>query len=125
MSSSKIGVVLVGHGSRALGFDTAMQKVATALRREKKYIAVLCGFLEVTPPSIHEAILACVHHGAGEVRVLPYFVLTGRHVTRDIPRIVGATSKKYRGQFKIVLCPYLGFHPKLVAVVKERLLHGR
>ena len=121
MRSSKPAVVLVGHGSKARGFDTAMRKVARALRREKRFGEVCCGFLEVSRPSIPHAIRSCVRRGAREVRVLPYFVLTGKHVTRDIPNIVAEAARRHRGRTRVVLCPYLGFHSKIVAVVKERL----
>ena len=121
--SSKPAVVLVGHGSKARGFDAAMRRVARALRTEKRFGEVCCGFLEVSQPSIPQAIRSCIRRGAREVRVLPYFVLTGKHVTQDMPRIVADAAKRHRKKAKIVLCPYLGFHPKLVSVVKERILH--
>ena len=121
MKSSKPAVLLVGHGSKAAGFAGAMKKVAARLRHRKQYGRVVCAFLEVSSPSIPEAIDACVRRGASEVRVLPYFVLTGKHVTRDIPRIVSEAAKKHRDRARVVLCPYLGYHPHLVSVVRERL----
>ena len=121
MRLSKPSVLLVGHGSKAAGFDAAMQKVAKSLRREKVYREVLCAFLEVSPPSIPDAIEALVQKGACEVRVLPYFVLSGKHVTRDIPRIVSEAARKHRGRARVALCPYLGYHPDIVSVVKQRL----
>ena len=120
-SSKRVAVVLVGHGSKTLGFDGAMKKVALAIRRKKGIHEVRCAFLEVTAPSIPQAIEDCVRRHASEVRVLPYFVLTGKHVLQDIPRIVREVARHYRGKAKIVLCPYLGYHPKIVSVVKERI----
>ena len=116
--------MLVGHGSRTRGFDTAMRKVAQALKRTGRYRDVRCGFLEASRPSIPRAIFQCVRRGAREVSVLPYFVLTGKHVTRDIPNLVAEEAKKYRGQARIVLCPYLGYHPGLVWAARRRLREG-
>ena len=116
-------VVLIGHGSKARGFDAAMRKVARALKRQGRYREVTCAFLEVASPSIPEAVRDCVLNGAREVRILPYFVLTGKHVTRDIPLIVSEAVKKHRGRSRIVLCPYLGYHEKIVSVVQERIGH--
>ena len=123
-SSDHPAVLLVGHGSKTRGFDHAMQRVAKALRKKKDFFSVRCAFLEVAAPSIPEGIAQAVEKGAKEVRVLPYFVLTGKHVTRDIPNIVAEASRKYRGHAKIILCPYLGFDEKIVSVVKKRLSHG-
>ena len=121
MKKTLPAVVLVGHGSKTRGFDAAMRKVAAQLKRTGLYREVVCAFLEVTSPSIPEAILHCVQEGASAVKVLPYFVLTGKHVTRDIPLIVQEAAEKFRGRSSIILCPYLGYHPKIVSVVKERL----
>ena len=114
-------MVLVGHGSKAPGFDSAMRKVASSLRRGGRYRDVRCAFLEVSRPSIPEAVRLCVRRGPRQVRVLPYFVLTGKHVTRDIPRIVAETARTHRGRSRVVLRPYLGYHEKIVSVVRERI----
>ena len=113
--------MLVGHGSKAPEFFTAMKKVALALKKNGHYREVLCAFLEVSPPFIPDAIASCVRRGASEVRVLPYFVLTGKHVTRDIPRIVKACAEEHRSKAKVVLCPYLGYDAHLVSLVQKRL----
>lgn len=120
-TAASLAVLLVGHGSKAPGFDGAMQKVARQLRREKLYREVTCAFLEVSTPSIPDAIENLVQKGAREVRVLPYFVLSGKHVTRDIPKIVAEAAQNHRGRARVVLCPYLGYHPDIVSVVKQRL----
>ena len=102
-----------------------MERVASALKKTKSYREVHCAFLEVAKPSIPEAITRCIEGGSSEVRVLPYFVLTGKHVLRDIPRIVLAEAARHKGKAKIVLCPYLGYHSKLVSVVQQRIGEGR
>jgi sirohydrochlorin ferrochelatase len=125
LSKKIVAVVLAGHGSKTRGFDAAMERVAVALRSEKIFSEVHCAFLEAAPPSIQEAIDRCVERGAHEVRVLPYFVLTGKHVLRDIPLIVQDASRRHAAKAKISLCPYLGYHPKLVSVVKQRIREGK
>ena len=120
-----VAAVLVSHGSKAPGFDSAMKRVAAALRRGKDFKEVCCAFLEVARPSIPEAIDRCVERGAKEVRILPYFVLTGKHVIHDIPEIVQEASHRHAQRAKIVLCPYLGYDSKIVSVVKRRLREGK
>ena len=125
MRSSKPAVVLVGHGSKSRGFAAAMERVASSLRKTKRYREVLCAFLEVSAPSIPEAVDLCVRRGASEVRVLPYFVLTGKHVLHDIPGIVQEISVRHSSKAKIILCPYLGYHSAIVSVVRQRIREGR
>ena len=98
-----------------------MEQLAHQLRRDKRFPMVLCAYLEITPPSILDAIDQCVRQGADEILILPYFLLMGNHVKFDIPRIVSSAKRKYRFMAKIKLCPYLGYHEKITAVVKQRL----
>ena len=114
-------MILIGHGSRARGSDLAMKKVAAVLRNDKKFGSVACAYLEINSPSIPEAIQQAVASGANEVKLLPYFVHTGRHVLEDIPRIHRESVSRHGSKTKIKLCAYLGFHPSIVRVVKERL----
>ncbi len=116
-----MAVILVGHGSKAPDFDKTMRQVVAKLKQQKKYASVRCAYLEINSPSIPEAIEAAIQNGAKEVRVLPYFLLTGKHVIKDIPEIVHTAKLRHSQEAKVVLCPYLGFDPKLVKLVQERI----
>ena len=101
-----------------------MVKLAGELRKDKALGLVLCAYLEITPPSVSAAIHALVKKGAGEIRVLPYFLLFGKHIKENLPRIVKAARQAHKGRIRIKLCPYLGYSPKIVSVVKQRLREG-
>jgi len=85
---------------------------------------VHCAYLEINFPSIPEAVRRAVRRGARDIRVLPYFILAGNHVRKDIPRIVRLEARRWKRKAKIRLCPYLGYHEKIVSVVKERIQHA-
>ncbi len=125
--SSKLAtaVVLVGHGSRARGFDTALRRVAQRLRRTSPPgEAVACAYLEIAPPALPEVIDELVRRGARRVSVVPYFLQAGLHVRRDIPAAVRAARSRYRGRAVIALKPYLGYDARIAAVVRDRLTSG-
>ena len=81
-----------------------------------------CAYLQIASPSIDLAIDRYVEKKMRQIRVLPYFVLTGRHVKSHIPEIVKRAKKKYHGLADIILCPYLGYDEKIVALAKKRIL---
>ena len=116
---------MIGHGSREESFAAAMERTASRLRGEGRFNDVLCAYLEITPPSIEESVARCVEKKISEVRLLPYFLLTGRHVTADIPAIAAKMKTKYKGVLKIILCPYLGYDEKIVSLVRKRIGEGR
>ena len=115
-------MVLVGHGSKAKGFDRAMKRVALRLRGQDCG-EVRCAYLEINRPSISEAIEKAARSGAREIRVLPYFVLAGKHVVRDIPKIVSEARRKHGRKIKIKLCPYLGYDERIVGVARDRIVN--
>ena len=117
-------VVLVGHGSKARGFDTAMKRVARDLRRSLR-ADVRCAYLEINPPSIPEAIRQATAAGANDIRVLPYFLLSGRHTREDIPRIIRNEKTQHEKSIDITLCKYLGYDKNIVQVVRQRIREGR
>ena len=112
-------MVVVGHGSKLKGFQHAMEQVARDIRKKAVFEKVLCAYLEITPPSIEEAVKQAVEFGAAEVRILPYFLLKGRHTQQHIPAIAAAVKMRYK-KVRIVLCPYLGYHPKIALAALER-----
>jgi sirohydrochlorin ferrochelatase len=121
--AARAAVLVVGHGSRAKGFESAMKKVARRLAAKLK-TKVTCAYLEIAKPSVPEAVDALVRGGAREIRVLPYFVQLGLHVREDMPALVAEAKKRHRGRARITLCPYLGYHDKIVQVAAERLKAG-
>ncbi len=98
-----------------------MEKVASDLKKDRRFGGAVCAYLEIARPSIGEAVDACVKKGAREVRLLPYFVLSGRHVNSHIPALASSARKKHGRAAKIVLCPHLGYDARLTAVAKKRL----
>lgn len=121
----KKAVIIVGHGSRQKGFGRAMEGIARGIRRDKRYSLVVCAYLEITSPGLEEAIDRCARQKFTEIRILPYFLLTGRHVRAHIPDLARRVRQKYGTKIKIVLCPYLGFDPALVSLAKKRILEGK
>lgn len=111
----------MGHGSKMPGFQKAMEETARRLKNAGRFSDVVCAYLEISQPSIPDAVASCVEKGATRVKVLPYFILDGMHVKKDIPEIVSAAREKLRDRAEIILCPHLGFDEKIVSLVKRRL----
>lgn len=120
-NSLSVSVVLIGHGSKVKGFETPLKKIAKDLEALGRYRDVLPAYLEIASPSIGEAVERCVKRGASIVKLLPYFLLLGAHVTKDLPAITAEAKKKFRGKASIELCPYLGYDPMISAVAEKRL----
>ena len=120
----KQSVLLVGHGSRLEGSEDALNQLAHALREREHSTFFQIAFLELRSPSIPEGIEICIHQGAEEVIVLPYFVQAGRHVVEDIPKIVASERQRYPDK-KIFLANYLSFDERIASLVSDRIHQAR
>jgi sirohydrochlorin ferrochelatase len=96
-------IVLIAHGSRLQSSNDEAKQLVDKLaeKLDKRYPIVEIAFLELTRPSIAEAIESCIQQGAKEVCLMPYFLCAGHHVLRDIPNEVKPLQNKY---------PHIPFH---------------
>jgi len=116
-------IVLVDHGSREPAANALLEEVARALRDRLPGERVCVAHMELAPPSLAEAIEACVAEGAREVVVHPYFLAPGRHSTVDIPRLAAEAAARH-AEVRVRVTPPLGVHPGLVDAVLDRLNEG-
>ncbi len=92
-SKTKIGVLLVGHGSR-LPFGKDVVSQIANMYREDEGCLVEVGFMNMSKPSIPEAINSLAIQGAEKIVVTPVFLAHGVHTTEDIPRILGFKNEQ-------------------------------
>ncbi len=90
-SKTKIGVLLVGHGSRLPYGKDVVSQIADMYREGEGYL-VEVGFMNMSKPSIPEAINNLAKQGAEKIIVTPVFLAHGVHTTEDIPRILGLNN---------------------------------
>ena len=112
-------VILIGHGSRAAGADEDMERIAEALRSSDGGIVELCRMAGRGTP-FAEVFETCVHRGATEIIVLPYFLHFGVHLRQDIPEMLREAVAKHP-EVRLVLGKHLGYDDSLAALVKKRL----
>jgi sirohydrochlorin ferrochelatase len=118
--AARPAILLVDHGSRHPGANESLEQVAELLRRRVPGRIVRVAHMELAPPSIRDAIDACVADGAREIVVHPYFLAPGRHSTCDIPSLVGAAARRHP-EVSIRVSEPLGAHEGLVEVILARV----
>jgi len=109
------GIVLAAHGSRVTASNDEIGALAARLSASlssaeplaESAPVVLHGFLELSEPSIDDAIDQCSSLGVTQLHVLPYFLAAGRHVQTDIPEIIAAASTRHP-HMTITLAQHIG-----------------
>lgn len=115
----KPAIVLVDHGSRRDEANRSLERVAAWVREHAPERTVRVAHMELAPPSLADAIAACVAEGAREIVVVPYFLAPGSHSARDIPQLARDAAADHPGVPVRVTAP-LGPDPALAHLVLER-----
>lgn len=125
-AGSKKAVLLLGHGSPVREANRVLWEVARSIESSGGYSRVQPAFLQFEEPDFHRALDMIVREGgeggegAEEVIVAPYFLYTGSHIRKDLPRLLESAKKRYP-RLSLTVAPTLGFHPGLIDVAIERI----
>lgn len=117
---TRVGIVLLAHGSRGQNANDGMYEVAQALRKTGSYGIVEIGFMQRNFPTIEEAAQSCVLQGADTVLLIPYFLHLGLHLQKDLPETV-RLLRALHPDVRFALGKPFAHHPKLVDIVLDRI----
>lgn len=114
------GIVVFAHGSSVGPANEAICQVAGELARAGGYSLVEAAFLDIAHPDLPEAIERLAARGARRVIVVPYFLMPGLHLERDLPRIVKEIQSTHQDLTVQVTEPLDG-HPALLEILLDRV----
>ena len=136
LKTNKIGVLLVGHGSR-LPYGKEVVTNLAQMYSENENFVVEVGFMEMTKPTIPSAINKLAKNGVEKIIVTPVFLAHGVHTKQDIPHILGLDNGQEHShrhshrhneeeeeiQFggEIIYTEPLGPDPRIVDIIKDRV----
>ena len=100
-------IVLFAHGSRDPAWQRPMLAVAQRIRDQVPHAWVACAYLELTEPSLPQAVAQAIELGHGHIRVLPMFLGVGKHVREDLP-VLMAQLQQDHPQVRFDLQPAVG-----------------
>ncbi len=118
--SSSSAVLLIGHGTRRAAGVAEFHQLAEQLQQALPDRTCLSGFLELTDPSLPEALETLWRQGFRRITALPALLMAAGHVKNDIPAILNAFQAEHPG-LEMTFGADLGVHPKLLQVACERI----
>jgi sirohydrochlorin cobaltochelatase len=116
----KESIVLLGHGSRRSEANNILKSIVKIIKPKFLGINIEYAFLELAEPNIRDIIEKLAANRYDSIYVIPYFLYSGNHVSRDIPEILGEYREKYP-DIKLKLGDYLGIDERLAELVTERI----
>jgi precorrin-8X/cobalt-precorrin-8 methylmutase len=123
-----VGLVLVGHGSEFGSYKETVEELAAMIRKRSLFMTVKSGFMELTSPSIRDALASAVEDGAQKLIVVPVLLAESRHTMQDIPRLLGMEKGQNRGSLffesrgdvQVAYCKPIGADTRLAEIILER-----
>lgn len=116
-------LVIAGHGTRVNDGAEAAAVLVGKVRALLPDIRVEAGFVELTPPSVDEALDAVLTDASAAV-VVPLMIGTGGHVRDDIPGAI-EVSRSRHPDATVVYTRHLGSPRPLVSAIHERITDAR
>lgn len=137
-TKSKIGVLLVNHGSRSATWRQALMDLETKVRptllTNQAIQGVKTAFMEYTEPSTATRLKEFDAEGFTDVVLIPIFLTVSSHTFDDIPTIIGQKTdpqsletmklekiERYAPKARTVLAPNLDFTGLLKTNVTRRV----
>ncbi len=113
-------ILLVDHGSVKVEANHMVSCMANLLQHMVGGdVIVRHAHMELAQPSIAEGFAECVRAGATEVVAFPYMLSPGKHVTRDVPRLVAEAAREFPNTAYRVTDAF-GVHEKLAELISLR-----
>ncbi len=114
----KTAVIILGHGSKSRGADESIRRIAAEVKGLAGYDIVEFAFLQYMQPGLDDALERCIRQDAQKIVIVPFFMQSGAHVTRDIPELADKAKKRHPG-IDIVVTDYAGAHPLMAKIVVD------
>lgn len=112
-------MLVMVHGSPREESNDAVRSVVQIVRASRLFEQVEIGYLDVNQPDIPSAIDSLVATGATEVVAVPYFLHTGKHVTKDLPDVLDEASLRHP-HVSIRMTDYLGHSRVITDILRDR-----
>ncbi|WP_051209464.1 CbiX/SirB N-terminal domain-containing protein [Propionicicella superfundia] len=112
-------LVIAGHGTRDEAGAAVCLCLVDRVRTLLPGVRVEAGFVELTPPTIDEALSGVLADSPNAV-VVPLMIGTGGHVREDIPEAI-ESGRRGRADATVVYTRHLGSPAPLVAAARQRI----
>ncbi len=122
MPTTQTALLIMAHGSRASAANEEFLAFVNKLAEQNQhYTAVRGVFLELSEPSLVQAVHSLADQGINTFQLYPLFFNCGKHVQKDIPAQI-AEAQASRPNIEIRMLDYFGSSKTLVDAVNQHIL---
>ena len=113
-------IVLFAHGARDPDWARPFRQLALELGERLPGERVVLAFLELMPPSLEDCVASLHAERILELRVVPVFFGSGRHLKEDLPELVKALGEKFK-DLQITVEPPIGEQAQVITAIARAI----
>jgi len=113
------GTLILAHGSRRDQTEQTLENIAGYVRKEVD-MPIETAFMQFRDINLEKGLDKLVKQGCTDIKLIPYFLFEGVHITEDIPKEIASFTQKNPG-ITISLGKTLGDDPGLARIVADRI----
>jgi sirohydrochlorin cobaltochelatase len=117
--TTKLGVMLCGHGSRNRKAVTEFANLSEQLKKRLPHYPVEFGYLEFATPIIRTGLDILKEKGVNRVLAVPGMLFAAGHAKNDIPSVLNAYAAQ--NDLRIDYGKELGIDPKMMRAAGDRI----
>ncbi len=116
LKAKNTGIIILGHGSRVKKTNATIARVVKDIKAKTGIKIIQPSYLQLTGPDLAASVKKAVEKDAKKIVIVPFFLFTGNHVGRDIPREIKKLAGLYPG-VKFIYSKNIGDDPAVSDIV--------
>lgn len=114
------GVIIITHGSKRKEANDEIRALVSMIQEQDPENVYQTAFLQFEEPALGQAVDEVLARGVPKVTIMPYFLVTGTHLSIDIMELINSEQQKHPA-VEFLITSHLGGHPGLVDIVLDRI----
>lgn len=120
MKVKRIGIVILGHGSKRKIANNQIPEVIKQIKPRLISSKIVPAYLQFCEPSLKQSVRFLVKRDCKRIIVVPFFLFMGNHVKRDIPKAIQNETLKYP-EIEFIYAESLGKDTRIAEIVLGRI----
>lgn len=119
-NNKNIGIVIIAHGSKLKKANYLTYQIINAIKKKTGIKKVEPAYLQSFEPGLSKTVANLVNNGCKKIIIVPFFLLNGNHVTRDVPLAIQKEKEKFP-KIKFVYAKNIGDDSRIIEIVLDRI----
>lgn len=116
--SNKTAVIILSHGSKVKKASRTIRKIIKEIKSNSELKIIEPSYLQFRNPNLAASVKKLVKNGYKRILIVPFFLFTGIHVSKDVPKEIRREAGLYKN-VEFVYARNIGSDPRIKDIVLD------